>query len=295
MTIIEAMQDPQLFGGLAPFRDLSSWTRWFAFLEAIFALPMTDASRAIYTHHTGREAPPMAPIAEAYVAAGRRSGKTFMAALVAVYLATFRDYGPHLAPGERAMILCVATDREQAGILFRYARAFLTEVPMLAAMIQNERADSIDLTNRVTLAVATCSYRTVRGMTLAAAICDETAFWRVDGANPDTEVLTALRPAMATIPNPLLLCISTPYARSGTLYEAFRQHHGDDMSDVLTWKARTDEMNPKGDLKPRARAARHSRRNRQALCHRAHRNAEDRRRRSRTHVALNATARAATE
>jgi hypothetical protein len=224
---------------------MHTWARWLVFLKAIFALPMTELERAVYSQHSGREKPPSVPVCEAYVAAGRRSGKSFMAALTAVYLAAFRDYRPYLAPGERAMVLAIATDREQAGILLRYARAFLTEIPMLAALIENERSDALDLTNEVTLAVATCSYRSVRGVTLAAVICDETAFWRADGANPDREVLTALRPAMATIPDPLLLCISTPYARVGTLYDAFRQHHGDDSSDVLTWKARTEEMNPR--------------------------------------------------
>ena len=156
-----------------------------------------------------------------------------MAALVAVYLATFRDYRAHLAPGERAMVLCVATDREQAGILLRYMRAMLADVPLLKGRIMAERADAIDLTNRVTLSVGTCSYRAFRGVTLAAAILDEIAFWRADGANPDREVLTALRPATATIPGALLLAISTPYSRSGVLYEALHDHYGVAGSDVF--------------------------------------------------------------
>jgi hypothetical protein len=244
MTILDALSDPALFGQLAPFRDRASWTRWMVFLRALFALPMTEDERALYAHHTGRQQPPTTPPCEVYVNSGRRSGMTFVSALVAVYLACFRDYRPYLAPGERAMVLVIATDREQAGILFRYLRAFLNEVPMLAAMIEAERADAIDLTNRVTLAVATCSYRTVRGVTLAACICDEIAFWRVDGANPDREVLTALRPAMATIPGSLLLAISTPYARTGVLYEALRDNHGVEGSETLTWRAASLEMNP---------------------------------------------------
>jgi len=196
VTLPDAIHDRELFGRLPTFRDLGSWSRWRVFLKALGALPMTEAERAIYATHTGRQAPPAIPPAEVFVCAGRRSGKTCMAALIATYLATFRDYRPHLAPGERAMILCVATDREQAGILLRYMRAFVTEVPMLRRMIEAERSDAIELTNRVTLAVDTCSYRAVRGVTLAACVCDEIAFWRVDGANPDREVLTALRPAL---------------------------------------------------------------------------------------------------
>lgn len=256
LSILDALDDPRLFGHLVDFQA-PSWTRWRAFLAALFALPMAEAELATYTQHTGRQDAPAVPPSEVYVCAGRRSGKTFLAALVAVYLACFRDYRPHLAPGERAMVLCVATDREQAAILLRYMRAMLTGVPLLKGRIRGARADAIDLTNRVTLSVATCSYRAVRGVTLAAAILDEIAFWRSDGANPDREVLTALRPATATIPGALLLAISTPYSRSGVLYEALRDHHGVDGSDVLTWRATSLEMNPTLPADTIARARQH--------------------------------------
>jgi hypothetical protein len=45
-------------------------------------------------------------------------------ALIAVYLAVFRDWRKYLTPGERAIVLLVAADREQAKILHRYARAY---------------------------------------------------------------------------------------------------------------------------------------------------------------------------
>jgi hypothetical protein len=92
--------------------------------------------------------------------------------------------------------------------------------------------------------VATCSYKSVRGFTAAAVICDEVAFWRSDeGADPAIEVIRAVRPALATIPDSLLLGISSPYARSGPLWEAYRKHYGED-SDTLVWQAPTTVMNP---------------------------------------------------
>jgi len=52
---------------------------------------------------------------------GRRAGKSFVMALVAVFLACFRDYRPFLGQGERARIVIVAADRKQARTVMRYA------------------------------------------------------------------------------------------------------------------------------------------------------------------------------
>jgi hypothetical protein len=53
----------------------------------------------------------------------------------------------------------------------------------------------------------------------------------------------AIRPAMATVPNALLLCLSTPYSRAGALWDAYRRFYGKE-SDVLIWQADTRTMNP---------------------------------------------------
>jgi hypothetical protein len=45
---------------------------------------------------------------------GRHGGKSFAMALIAVFLAVFKDWRPKLSPGERAIVLLVAADREQA-------------------------------------------------------------------------------------------------------------------------------------------------------------------------------------
>ena len=57
------------------------------------------------------------------------------------------------------------------------------------------------------------------------------------------EIIAALRPSMATVPGSMLLCASSPYARRGVLWDAFRKHHGKD-GPVLVWKAGTRAMNP---------------------------------------------------
>lgn len=85
----------------------------------------------------------------------------------------------------------------------------------------------------------------VRGYSLAAVIADELTFWRDERySNPDTEILNALRPGMATIPGSLLLCISSPYSRTGELWRACRRYYGQPDDEVLVWKATSRQMNP---------------------------------------------------
>ena len=118
MTILEAIRDPALFGPF--FRDRESWRAWEAFLSALFGLELTKEQLAIYRRLTGRKQPPKAQAQEGWLIVGRRGGKSRIAALVAVYLACFRDYSGVLAPGERGTLPVIASDRQQARTVFRY-------------------------------------------------------------------------------------------------------------------------------------------------------------------------------
>lgn len=243
MDILDACRDDKLF---APwFRDPSTYRAWFAFLAALFALPMTDEEREVYRRHTGRDDLASEPYREAWLVIGRRGGKSFFMALVAVYLAAFHDYRRFLAPGERATVMVIAADRRQARVIIRYVGALLNRIPMLAKLVQRESAESFDLTNSVTIEVGTASFRSTRGYTYCAVLCDEIAFWRTDdAAEPDYAILDALRPGMATIPNAALICASSPYARRGALWDAHRRFYGKEGASALVWQAATRDMNP---------------------------------------------------
>jgi hypothetical protein len=243
MSILDAIADHALFARW--FNRSDSWDAWLAFLAALFALPMTPQQLKLYRQCTGRDAPPQSVAAEVWLVIGRRGGKSFILALIAIYLAAFFDYRRFLAPGERGTILILAADRKQARTIFRYLRALLTEVPLLSRMVERETADAFDLNNRISIEVGTASFRSTRGYTLVAALCDEIAFWSVDddAADPDREIIAALRPGMATIPNAMLLCASSPYARRGALWEAHRRYFGK-AGPILVWQAATLTMNP---------------------------------------------------
>jgi len=243
VTILDACADPNLF---AQWFKRGDWTAWFAFLAALFGLPMSAEQLAIYRKCTQRLEPPSTPSNEAWLVIGRRGGKSFMLALIAVFLACFRDYREYLQPGERGTILVIATDRKQARAILRYVRGLLTRIPMLARMIERETAESFDLNNSVTIEVATASFKTTRGYTIVAALCDELAFWPTseESAEPDAEILAALRPGMATIPSAMLLCASSPYARRGALWDAHRRWFGKEDAPALVWQIDTRTMNP---------------------------------------------------
>jgi len=243
MNIVEACHDQNLFRPL--FRDLSTWTNWMVVLKSIFALPMTEAEQLVFTKLSGRVDPPKQPVEETWIIAGRRGGKSRMAALIAVYLSCFKDYSPYLSAGERIKIIVLAVDRAQAGVIFRYAVGFLDQVPMLRAMVERETADSVSFSNRVDLEVTTNNFRSVRGTTIGAAILDEAAFWRSEfSASPDIEVVNAIRPAMATIPNALLIGIGSPYRRAGVMYDAWKRHYANDESSTLVIQASSQDLNP---------------------------------------------------
>jgi hypothetical protein len=243
INIIDTIHDANIF---KPFFKGTSWVRWFVFLKALFAIPMDDAELAIYREHTRRQTPPTTPSREAWLVIGRRGGKSFVLALIAVFLATFRDWRPFLGPGEQATIMIIAADRRQARVILRYVVGLLNETPMLAKTIEAQTKETIELSNRVTIEIHTSSFRTVRGYSIVAALCDELAFWQSDetSAEPDTEVINALRPGMASIPDALLLCASSPYARRGALWESYQKHFGQEGGEVLVWQADTRSMNP---------------------------------------------------
>lgn len=240
-TIIEACADPALFARW--FRNAATWRAWFVFLKALFGLPMSEEERELFQQCTGRADPPAGGVRESWLVVGRRGGKSMVLALIAVFLAAFVDWSAYLSPGERGTIMVIAADRKQARTILRYVRALL-RVSLIAELIDRETAEAIDLANGITIEILTANFRTVRGYTLIAALCDELAFWRSeDSANPDAEILAAIRPAMATVPSAMLLCASSPYARRGVVWDAFCRHYGK-TGPVLVWKADTRTMNP---------------------------------------------------
>jgi hypothetical protein len=243
VSIIDACRDPAIFG--AWFKDTATWGAWFVVLKATFGLPLDDAELAIFRRHTGRSAPVPGGYFDIALIVGRRGGKSLILALAAAFLSCFVDWRPYLTGGERGVIMIIAADRKQAATIFKYLREML-DTPLLRGIIARETNELLELNNSITIEIQTASYKTVRGRTVVAALCDELAFWSVDEgtANPDSEIIAALRPAMATVPGARLLKASSPYARRGVLWNDYRKHYAKDDSKTLVWQGSTSAMNP---------------------------------------------------
>ena len=236
------MHDPKLFATRFPGE---TWQAWTAFLAALFGLPLTDDQLDVYRACTGRSAPPEGGFDEAFVVAGRRSGKSSILAMIAVFLAAFEDWRQRLAPGERGVVMIVAADRKQARVIFRYAEALVDGVPMLANMVTRRTSESLDFNTGSTIEIVTANFRNLRGYTVVAALLDELAFFRSDeSANPDREIIAALRPAMSTIAGAKMIAASSPYSRRGVLWTQFRDHFAVEEAPTLVWQAATRTMNP---------------------------------------------------
>jgi hypothetical protein len=242
MPIDRAMLDRRLLGaGLLADGDAATWSTWLTVLRAAFGIELSDDELELFHAIAGNRKPPRRRVRQLWALVGRRGGKSRIAAMVAVYVAIFV---PHrVAAGERPMVLVVAPSQDQAGVCLGYVLGFLRESAVLRREIDSVTRSEVRLRNGVSIAVHACSFRSIRGKTLLAAIFDEVAYWRSeDSAQPDHEVFSAVLPSLVTTGG-LLVGISTTYRRAGLLHAKFRDHYGQDSDDVLVVKGSTLQFN----------------------------------------------------
>src|ERR1035437_5599076 len=142
-TIEQAILDANLLG--AGFGDPKTWQQWRTALKAAFQIDLNrDEARACAAISGGRQ-PPAQKVRELWCVLGRRSGKSRVAAALAVYFATLVDYTGKLAPGETGYVMVLAASKDQARAIKNYAEGFLRASPMLASSIADVTADEIRL------------------------------------------------------------------------------------------------------------------------------------------------------
>lgn len=211
-------------------------------------VPKGSSGMGIFTACTGRQVWPAIRAKIVSIIVGRRGGKSYITAIIGIYLAT-RKY--KLKLGTKGMVMILARDREQAGVIRGYVLAFLRALDELREQFADDPTQKlIELKNGITIEVRAAGEAGTRGYTVVAALMDEIAFWPTDpdSAKQDKKVIRALRPAMLGIKNAMIVMLSSPYAKRGELWENFRKAFGkDDQTRYLVWQADTLSMRPSDD------------------------------------------------
>jgi hypothetical protein len=221
----KAINDRQLLGAVL---DHSSYAAWDILFLAALGETLSDDERKIFKEFTGRDHELGQRVEELIVVKGRRAGGSSAAGkLLIPYVAGLCRH-PSLVRGERGVVLCIAPDQQQAAITLDYCAASFEASPILKQMVIGRTADSLLLSNGVSIETRWSNWRRLRGPTYCMICADESSFWYDSdsgSSNSDEEIITACRPGLASTGGPLIM-ISSPYARRGLLWESYDKHYG---------------------------------------------------------------------
>jgi len=229
-TIVEFVTDSQLLGlSISPAQE--------SLLRAIYGMSLNKDQMDLWQQCTGREIYPGQPFPEITVIAGARAGKD--SRIVCPSMAYEGVFGGHtVSRGELPVMPIVAQDSRATKIAFGYLRDYLTGSSLLKQKVDDVLSQEIRLKSGLSISCFPSTLRSLRGWSIPSACMDELSFYRLEGqADSDVEIQASIRRGMLNFDNNRLLKISTPYMRSGVLYEDFKNYWGQDSPDVLVWKA----------------------------------------------------------
>jgi len=180
-------------------------------------------------------------------ALGRRSGKTTLSALVALWDCLLR---PELAglvrPGERRYAVAVATNLRQARLFVSAARSLVERSPLLGRMAETVTDDEIAFANGTALAAFPCTSRGARGWPISCLLLDEAAHMLdTEGNSAAEQVYRALVPSTAQFGDlARTIVASTPYGADGLFAELHAKAAAGELEDAHAAQATSAEMNP---------------------------------------------------
>jgi hypothetical protein len=177
---------------------------------------------------------------------GRRSGKTFMAAIAAVYMCFAQDeyFIKRVRKGEKWYIVTVANDLGQSKIALDNIRQLILNSPF-AQEITRETSLEIEISNNCVFQAIPASARASRGKAVVAILQDELAFSIEGDANRGAEAMyTALAPSIAQFGKyGKIIELSSPYLNSGIFYDHFRQAQSGEFPGMQALQVPTWEIN----------------------------------------------------
>jgi hypothetical protein len=229
---------------------------------------------------------------ELILAIGRRAGKTTLSGIFASYevYRLLNLYNPQdyygLPNGNRIQLISVATDKDQAGLLFNevsshmakceYFKPFISnntlshinfrtpyDIEKFGANKQQDNGRFVSLNGKATLRVTfkSCIAKGLRGSGNVVVILDEIAHFQDKGQSSAKDIYDAVTPSTAAFSpkgdkgQPIgnvesrIILISSPLGKSGKFYEQFdlAMHGGPGSDNLLAIQAPTWEINPTVD------------------------------------------------
>jgi len=227
---------------LNTFEPGDSWNAWRQVAAVLDGQPVGDET--LWRSIAGARMPSIP--SELYAAVGRGGGKSEFAAIVAAAYATRTYKRSWLAP--RIAIIVIAPNQKQASETFVYVQQVFQH-PKFAPFVSSQTETTIDLKNHVRLSVLPANAKHVRSRSSALVIIEEAAFLDKQeySAQPDVELVRAIRPSLGRVPGSLLMVVSSKFDRRGILYDA-SAFFGKD-GDTLYVEGDTQTFNPTFDLR----------------------------------------------
>jgi hypothetical protein len=222
ITLRQSLSDPHLLGHSLP----PTAQPLKVLLLAAMGEPLTADERLVFRQFTGRDREPGQPVKIFCAVKGRRAGfSSAMGSVLIPYTAGLCQH--NLRRGEVGYLLVCAQDQRTADQILDYAEEAFRASPILSQLIASRVQHELRLTNNIVITVRAADSKRLRGLTICGFWGDEIGHWPTDetGANPDAEVLAAVRPGLLTTGGTIWLG-STPYARKGELYRIYNKHYG---------------------------------------------------------------------
>ena len=213
-------------------------------LKALYGLTLTKAETTLYKDLTGQEYK-KEKRNEAVWCLGARSGKSYMAALIALYEATRPTWKRFLRLNESAYIVIIATKMQQAQqIIQRNAGAIIWNSPLQRLLESEPTSLEIVFKSGMRIISIPCNSTAGRGLPITTLIFDEVAFFFGEGfVKFDEDILNSLRPRQAQFGHHAkTILISTPSAKQGLFWDWFSEGN---CPGRLTVQAATWKINPK--------------------------------------------------
>lgn len=214
-------------------------------LRSQYGLDMDEAQLAIYAEITnGRDYEPGQELDEGVWCLGRRSGKSWLIAIMALYEAICREnvHRKGVHKGQILYAILVCTKHQQA---IEVVQSFCTQILLnsrLEYLVKEDNADKLLLTNKMCIQSFPASRGAIRGYKTFFLAFDEIAYFWSEGPRADKLVYESARPGTKDCPNSKIVMSSSPAGKEGIFWNFFDE--GFNVEGRLTVQAATRIVNP---------------------------------------------------